>query len=117
MHRADISENELHAFVDRQLENERRRDVIAYLAANPAAAKRVAAFARQRAALAALAQYMAHTGVGAPATELEQALCRMIRRHARLGGHRGRRRKPTGGRRLPHQPAAFGAEDLWADAA
>ena len=116
MHCAHISEHELHAFVDRQLANERRRDVIAYLAAHPAAANRVTAFVHERAALAALAQYMAPTGERAPA-ELEQALCRMIRRHARLGGHRGRRRKPTGGRRLPHQPAAFGAEDLWADAA
>ena len=108
MHCAKISEHELHAFVDRQLANERQRDVTAYLAAHPAAAQRVAVFARQRAALAALAQCVAHTGAGAPATELEQALCRAIRRQARLRGHRGRRHNnPTGGR--SHGPAAFGA--------
>jgi len=48
MHCAEISEHELHAFVDRQLANERQRDVTAYLDAHPAAAKRVAVFARQR---------------------------------------------------------------------
>jgi anti-sigma factor RsiW len=64
MHRADMSEYELHALVDCQLANERRGDVIAYLAAHPFAAKRVAAFARQRAALAALGQDMARTGCG-----------------------------------------------------
>ena len=117
MHGAGISEHELHAFVDRQLASERGRDVIAYLAVHPAAANCVAAFAHQRAALAALAQYMAHTGEGAPATELEQALCRMIRRQARLGRNRGRRRKLTGARRRPRRPAAFGVKDLWVDAA
>ena len=100
-------EYELHALVDGELANERRRDVIAYLAAHPAAARRVAVFARQRATLAALARCMAHTGAGALATELEQALCRAIRRQARLRGHRGRRHNPTGGR--SHGPAAFGA--------
>ena len=100
-------EYELHALVDGELANERRRDVIAYLAAHPAAARRVSVFARQRATLAALAQCMAHTGAGAPATELERALCRAIRRQARLRGHRGRRDNPTGGR--SHGPAAFGA--------
>ena len=109
MHCAEISEHELHAFVDRQLANERQRDVTAYLAAHPAAAQRVAGFARQRAALAALAQCVAHTGAGAPATELEQALCRAIRRQARLRGHRGRRHNPTGGCRRLHGRAAFGA--------
>ena len=69
--------------------------------------RRVAVFARQRATLAALAQCMAHTGAGAPATEVERALCRAIRRQARLRGHRGRRDNPTGGR--SHGPAAFGA--------
>ena len=103
------TEYELHALVDGELANERLRDVIAYLAAHPAAARRVAAFARQRATLAALAQCMAHTGAGAPATELEQALCRAIRRQARLRGYRGRRHNPTGGCRRSHGPAAFGA--------
>ena len=45
---------DLHAFVDGQLDAERRRVVAAYLGANPEAARRVAAYQRQKKALRAL---------------------------------------------------------------
>jgi anti-sigma factor RsiW len=43
-----ISEEELHAFVDQRLDVRRREEVAAYLEAQPAVAKRVAAYGRQR---------------------------------------------------------------------
>jgi anti-sigma factor RsiW len=51
---AAIRKAELHAFVDGQLDAGRRRDVEAFLAANPEAARRVDAYRRQRRALRAL---------------------------------------------------------------
>ena len=44
-HRA-ITEDDLHAYVDRVLEPERRAEVAAYLGEHPDVAKRVAAFTR-----------------------------------------------------------------------
>ncbi len=49
-----IRKVDLHAFVDGQLDAERRRAVAAYLDANPEAARRVAAYRRQKAALRAM---------------------------------------------------------------
>ncbi|WP_337269443.1 anti-sigma factor family protein [Oryzifoliimicrobium ureilyticus] len=46
-----ISEDDLQAFVDNALDEERRRDVLAYLRDNAAAATRVSAYQRQAAAL------------------------------------------------------------------
>ncbi|VIO70149.1 anti-sigma factor family protein [Bradyrhizobium ivorense] len=43
-----ISEDDLHAYVDRALEPERQAEVAAYLESHPDVAKRVAAFADQR---------------------------------------------------------------------
>lgn len=49
-----VRKAELHAFVDGQLDAARRREVEAYLASNPDAAERVAAYHRQKEALHAL---------------------------------------------------------------
>ena len=49
-----IRKVDLHAFVDGQLDAERRRAVAAYLDENPEAARRVAAYRRQKAALRAM---------------------------------------------------------------
>jgi anti-sigma factor RsiW len=51
---ARIGEHDLHAFVDGVLEDERRADFLAYLAAHPLEAEKVNALFRQREALAAL---------------------------------------------------------------
>ncbi len=51
---AAVRKAELHAFVDGQLDPARRREVEAYLAADPDAANRVGAYRRQKHALRAL---------------------------------------------------------------
>jgi anti-sigma factor RsiW len=51
---AAVRKAELHAFVDGRLDAVRRREVEAYLAANPEAAGRVSAYRRQKQALRAL---------------------------------------------------------------
>jgi len=48
-----VSEMDLHAFVDGQLDEARQREVAAYLAENPEAAARVAAYRAQKTALKA----------------------------------------------------------------
>jgi anti-sigma factor RsiW len=50
-----ISEDELHAFVDQQLDGARRNEVQTYLDAHPEVAEQIAAFQRQRDALRAAA--------------------------------------------------------------
>lgn len=49
-----VSDNDLHAFVDGQLDEKRRREVAAYLAENTEAAARVAAYRAQNEALKVL---------------------------------------------------------------
>src|ERR1700682_1609691 len=60
MNHRPITEDELHAYVDRVLEPERQAEVTAYLGDHPDVAKRVAAFTGQRdllrAALAPIAE-------------------------------------------------------------
>src|SRR5260370_13335508 len=60
MNHRPITEDDLHAYVDRVLEPERQAEVAAYLGEHPDVAKRVAAFSDQRdqlrAALAPLAE-------------------------------------------------------------
>src|SRR5258708_24343408 len=60
MNHRPITEDDLHAYVDRVLEPERQAEVAAYLGDHPDVAKRVAAFADQRdqlrAALAPIAE-------------------------------------------------------------
>jgi anti-sigma factor RsiW len=53
-HDAPVTEAELHAYVDGQLDGARRAAVDAYLAANPAEAERARAYARQNEQLHAL---------------------------------------------------------------
>lgn len=50
----NVTETELHAYVDGQLDSARRAEVEAYLAANPAQAERVRAYAHQNEKLHAL---------------------------------------------------------------
>jgi anti-sigma factor RsiW len=81
MGHTDVSGYDLHAFVDGELGADgRRRRVIARLATDPAAAKRVAAYARQRAVLAALEKAL----VLAPPPALLGELVRALRRAAAL---------------------------------
>jgi Predicted transmembrane transcriptional regulator (anti-sigma factor) len=60
MNHRPITEDDLHAYVDRVLEPERQAEVAAYLGDHPEVAKRVAAFSDQRdslrAALAPIAE-------------------------------------------------------------
>lgn len=58
MSRAPITENDLHAYVDGALDPERRALVDRYLAEHPGETERVAAWARQNAALGALYRHV-----------------------------------------------------------
>jgi anti-sigma factor RsiW len=124
---SDLSENDLHALVDGELPSERLDGVAARLATDRTAAERVAAYAEQRVALAALREELALVAPPAPALcDLEQALRdalgrqRRIRRSATVVGAAvvggaaavaavatiGRKGRPALGHRTPRQPAA-----------
>ncbi len=77
-----ISEEDLHAYVDEQLEPSRRADIERYLAARPEEARRVAAYAAQRDALhAAFASRAA--GPLPPELNLSRLIeARLVRRRA-----------------------------------
>jgi anti-sigma factor RsiW len=85
MLRCDPSEDDLHAFVDGELAGDRLDGVTARLRADRAAVGRVAAYAEQRAALAALREELALMAPPSPAVrDLEQALCDAVRRQRRV---------------------------------
>ena len=77
-------EDELHAFVDGELLADRRRALVDRLAACPEAAGRVEAFARQRAALAALGRLPLERPAGDRLTRLERELVLALRRQGRV---------------------------------
>jgi anti-sigma factor RsiW len=87
MHRMDLSpnvgEDDLHAVVDGQLNADRHREVMAYLAVYPDAADRVSAFFRQRVELAALRESLNDSEPGGALEELERALCQKVRQQQR----------------------------------
>ena len=78
MNHRPITEDDLHAYVDRALEPERRTEVAAYLDEHPDVAKRVGAFTDQREALRAALAPIADEPLPA-----ELNLSRMIEQHAR----------------------------------
>src|SRR5687767_7784860 len=87
MHRMDLSpnvgEDDLHAVVDGQLDADRHREVMAYLAVYPDAAERVSAFFRQRVELAALRENLNDSESSGSIVELERALCHAVRKQQR----------------------------------
>src|SRR3954462_4572606 len=85
------TELDLHAFIDGRLGDGRRREVATYLDAHPAAAERVATYARQRDALALLGRGLAPEPSPARLAGLEAALLGGARRgfRARRGGAEG----------------------------
>ena len=78
--RVAVAEDELHAFVDRQLPAARRREVMAYLDVHPDAADRVAAYAHQRDALALLGRQLAEGPAPVQLAGSEAALVALVRR-------------------------------------
>ena len=99
MGRKDVSEDDLHAFVDGQLgAGGGWCRVIAHLAADPAAARRVAAYARQRTVLAALGAALVLAPSPPPLSELARALCRAAPRRVGVPPRPGR--PPTCRRRV-----------------
>jgi len=78
--RVAVGVDELHAFVDGQLPAARRREVVAYLDVHPDAADRVAAYHRQRDALALLGRHLAEVPGPARLAGSEAALLDAMRR-------------------------------------
>jgi anti-sigma factor RsiW len=81
-----ISEDELHAYVDGDIEPARRLDIALYLARHPDEAARMEVFRAQREAIHALFDDCLHQPV-------PQRLRRIVRRHA---ARRARRRRGAG---------------------
>jgi anti-sigma factor RsiW len=73
-----VSENDLHAFVDGHLTRGRDREVVAYLATDPAAAERARAFFEQQEALAALRHSLAEDQAGPSWPDFGQVLGRKV---------------------------------------
>ena len=78
MNHRPITEDDLHAYVDRALEPERRAEVVAYLDEHPDVAKRIGAFTDQREALRAALAPIADEPLPA-----ELILSRIIEQRAR----------------------------------
>lgn len=84
-----VTEHDLHAFVDGELDGRRYRRVVSYLATDPFAAERVGEFLRQQGELTVLRERIDDTAYvpDARTTELIDALAGAVRhrRRARLG--------------------------------
>ena len=74
----------MHAFVDGQLPDARRREVVAYLDAHPDVAEQVAAYLDQRDALALLGRHLAEVPASARLAGPEAALLDAMRQRRRI---------------------------------
>lgn len=81
-----LSDQDLHAFVDGELEARRYREVVQQLATDPGAAERLGGFLRQHGELALLREHLDEVRVDrdGPLAELGGALAGRIRRHRRV---------------------------------
>ena len=79
----EAAEHDLHAFIDGQLADERRREVMVYLDAHPDTADRVAAYLHQRADLILLGRCLAEEPTTARLAGSEAALLDAMRRQGR----------------------------------
>jgi anti-sigma factor RsiW len=79
-----IGELDLHAFVDGVLGDDRRNELLAYLASHPLEAERVNGYFRQQAALAALRDQLRDGRDAAFRPDLQRGLARALRRQRLL---------------------------------
>jgi len=78
--RHELDERDLHALVDGEIAGPRAWAVLARLAANPEAAERAAAYARQRVALALLREGLPEPGMPPRLRALTHELCQAAER-------------------------------------
>jgi anti-sigma factor RsiW len=83
MRRREVTDADLNAFVDLELDAHDTMRVAVHLLAEPEAAERVGAYARQRSTLAALRAEMDAHRSNQRLHVLEDELCRLVRQQVR----------------------------------